>query len=188
MRTVIVAVLTAISTGVLGAGVIDMCKDETKTRIGRLPNFLLKLATYWIPEGDRPEFADEWEAELAFILQETEGLPVTRLIRGLAYTGSLLVRGAPQIARYVRAETALAGRPARRKDTPWADLFPDGRQIYYEGDDPDEFRKEIKARFGFDPALDPCWGEEPGWGSYSFHCPVGLLDDIYGGPNYPMGS
>jgi hypothetical protein len=34
----------------------------------------------------------------------------------------------------------------------WKELFPDGRFIFYEGDDPDAFAKEIKARFGFDPS------------------------------------
>lgn len=48
----------------------------------------------------------------------------------------------------------------------WAKLFTNGRTIYYEGDDPEGFRAQIKAEFGFDPGDDPKWGEfvpeEPG--------------------------
>lgn len=71
----------------------------------------------------------------------------------------------------------------------WAKLFPEGRTIYYEGNDPKGFIKEIKAKFGFDPSKDNShWGEKhDGWISYSFHCPVEHLDEIYGG-QYPMGS
>jgi hypothetical protein len=37
-------------------------------------------------------------------------------------------------------------------DTSWKRLFPEGRTIFYEGDDPEGFRQQIKAEFGFDPA------------------------------------
>lgn len=60
----------------------------------------------------------------------------------------------------------------------WAVLFPEGRHIYYEGDDPEGFRAEIREKFDFDP------GEQPDQG---FDCPAELLDAIYGG-QYPMGS
>ena len=34
--------------------------------------------------------------------------------------------------------------------TTWQDLFPDGRRLFYEGDDPEGFRQEILDEFGFD--------------------------------------
>lgn len=89
----------------------------------------------------------------------------------------------------------------------WKELFPQGRLIFYEGDDPEGFVSEIKARFGFDPSLNnPSWGEwidswtetdptyvetgdkttHPGFVGYAFHCPADLLDAIY--TEYEMGS
>lgn len=37
----------------------------------------------------------------------------------------------------------------------WSEMFPDGRDIYYEGDDPDGFVAEIKDKYGFDPSARP---------------------------------
>lgn len=74
----------------------------------------------------------------------------------------------------------------------WALLFPNGRDIFYEGDSPRDFRTEIIEEYGFDPGEDPAWGVVIGDGpeaftSYRFHCPAEHLDAIYGG-QYPMGS
>jgi hypothetical protein len=81
--------------------------------------------------------------------------------------------------------TRVAERESR-----WADLFPEGRVIYYEGDDPEGFVAEIKKRFNFDPSADDGWsyvanGLPP---FRRFFCPAHLLDRIYGDGNYPMGS
>ncbi|WP_250029750.1 hypothetical protein [Paractinoplanes maris] len=77
----------------------------------------------------------------------------------------------------------------------WAELFPNGRDIFYEGDSPDDFAAEIAARYGFDPRTDKRWWEVIDGGgdmepfvSYRFHCPVHLLDAIYGNDKYPLGS
>jgi hypothetical protein len=78
---------------------------------------------------------------------------------------------------------------------PWSELFPVGRHIYYEGDQPKEFRQQVKEEFGFDPAAD-----NDGWGfllgtsdgevfrSYGFHCPAEHLDAVYGSGRFPTGS
>ncbi len=66
----------------------------------------------------------------------------------------------------------------------WSELFPNGRHIYYEGDDPPGFAREIKSKFGFDPSADnDHWNEESG---YCFYCPPEHLDEIY--TNYQLGS
>ena len=83
----------------------------------------------------------------------------------------------------------------------WAELFPDGRTIFYEGDDPEAFRKLVKTEFGFDPSEHPgdltglynrldapresTWDEQHGW---SFHCPAEHLNAIYSNSRFPMGS
>ena len=40
--------------------------------------------------SERPDMLDEWKAELDFILSETDGLPLTRLLRGMRYSVCLL--------------------------------------------------------------------------------------------------
>lgn len=77
----------------------------------------------------------------------------------------------------------------------WQELFPKGREIYYDGDQPAEFVEEIRAEFAFDPSADEYWGvlipgDDPhdAFFSYSFHCPPGILDAIYGSDRWPMGS
>jgi hypothetical protein len=189
------AILLALVASVLGAVAMDMCKDEARTRLGRFPLWLIQLAAKRIPESDRADLKDEWDAELTFILRDTEGLPVTRLIRGIAYSADLLFRGAPRVTREIRAEAAAVSDQGGAGEKAWASLFPEGRHIYYEGDDHTAFVRRIKAEYSFNPAADPHWGqhfgvdaEGDGWGSYSFHCPAEHLDAIYGNPDFPMGS
>jgi hypothetical protein len=80
-------------------------------------------------------------------------------------------------------------------------LFPEGRDLYYEGDDPDGFARQIKAEFGFDPSADPHWGgapvmvgphgedlEDPFGRVYLFRCPPEHLDAIYRSDRFPLGS
>ncbi|WP_045740888.1 hypothetical protein [Actinoplanes rectilineatus] len=87
---------------------------------------------------------------------------------------------------------ATPDSPASTGATTWAELFPSGRDIFYEGDRPDEFAAEIAAKHGFDPRTDKRWwevidGDEP-FVTYQFHCPPHLLDAIYGNDQYPLGS
>jgi hypothetical protein len=91
----------------------------------------------------------------------------------------------------------------------WQEMFPEGRVVFYEGDDPEGFVKEMKEKFNFDPSMtdvdftalapipntpNKAWGElipgdadGPGFLSYAFHCPGHLMDKVYGG-SYPLGS
>jgi len=71
-------------------------------------------------------------------------------------------------------------------DTNWAKLFPEGRDLYYEGEHPEEFAEAIREEFGFDPSADPRWGKQrergdgsAGSASYGFHCPAESLDAMY---------
>jgi hypothetical protein len=190
-----VAVAGLILLGSLvSAAVTDMCKDEVRTRLGQLPHVLIRMAALWIPTAARGDLTDEWNTELDFILRGTEGLPVTRLLRGISYSADLLLRGAPAVARQTTA-TALAPAlaPAELAATTWSSLFPQGRHIFYEGDDPTGFVNQIESEFGFSPALDPRWGQwingdAFSFTSYSFHCPTEHLDAIYGSDRFPMGS
>ena len=62
-----------------------------------------------------------------------------------------------------------------------------------EGDDPTGFVSQIKAEFGFSPALDSAWGvkihaDDFCFTSYRFRCPAEHLDAIYSRDRFPMGS
>ena len=68
----------------------EMLKEEMQTRLCLIPNALIRVAVLRLPEQGRSDLADEWLSELAFIVNGTEGLPVTRLLRGVRFAGSLL--------------------------------------------------------------------------------------------------
>ena len=71
-------------------------------------------------------------------------------------------------------------------DLNWAKLYPEGRDLYYEGEHPDKFAEAIREEFGLDPAADLLWGKRvegdyggPGFTVYGFHCPAHLIDAVY---------
>ncbi len=71
-------------------------------------------------------------------------------------------------------------------DINWAKLFPEGRDLYYEGERPEEIAEAIREEFGFDPSADPLWGKQieggdgqAGFTSYGFHCSAEKLDAMY---------
>ena len=77
------------------------------------------------------------------------------------------------------------------------EMFPSGRTIYFEGDDPEDFARDMRVIFGFDVKSVPghniitdepmayTWDQQHGW---SFHCPAEYLDAVYGSGLWPMGS
>jgi hypothetical protein len=180
---------------ILWAAVTDMCKDEVRTRLDRLPYVLIRVAALRVPGAVRSDLTSEWDAELDFILHGTEDLPLTRLLRGVNFSADLLLRGAPAVAREITAVTVgtIATLAPAQTDTRWSSLFPAGRHIFYEGHNPAGFARQVLAEFGFRPDSDPRWGEQfddddLSFTSYSFHCPPEHLDAIYGGDRFPMGS
>jgi hypothetical protein len=76
---------------VLAAVVQDMVKTEATTRIERLPRAVLRLARRRLPKALRQGCHDEeWLPELLHIAQDTEGLPITRMVRAIRYALGLL--------------------------------------------------------------------------------------------------
>jgi hypothetical protein len=144
--------------------------------------------------------ADKRAEELAALIDNRPG-KILKLFSALGFAGSAICvacrRGLtkcldPETAREQMLEQARPRAEALARTLTWSGLFPGGRRIYYEGDDPEGFVRQIRNEFGFDPALDPDWelrieGDDD-YPSYSFHCPAGLLDDIYGDHRFPMGS
>jgi hypothetical protein len=67
----------------------------------------------------------------------------------------------------------------------WSELFPDGRVIFYEGDDPEGFKQDMWNKYQLDVML---LGKFTRSGGYAFHCPANVLDEIYRDGSYPLGS
>jgi len=109
MMGMLAAALVAVAIlfgSVLWGTVTDMCKDEVRTRLSGLPHLLIRVASLRIPRDARGDIPGEWNAELDYILRGTEGLPVTRLLRGVTYSADLVLRGAPAVAREIAAANA----------------------------------------------------------------------------------
>src|SRR5262249_32787720 len=101
--------VAALAVVLLRNTIAEMFSEEIKTRLSLLPYATLRLAALRLPRRTRDDVLGEWRAELDFILSDTDGLPLTRLIRGMCYSASLLrllvpVRALGQlIARYVKS-------------------------------------------------------------------------------------
>jgi hypothetical protein len=174
---------------VLLAAIGELVSDEIRARLDRIPLALLTMAARRLPRDQQKAlYVEAWLPELHYVLQGDEAAPITRLIHGIRFAASLWL-SAPKIGRELAASPALA----RSTDTTWASLFPNGREIFYEGHDPVGFVRQIQTEFGFSPALDPDWGVQieddiDSFTSYSFHCLAEHLDAIYGSARFPMGS
>jgi hypothetical protein len=167
--------------------------------VGELAKHLAEL-----PQGAAVFFAhgdDVYEEGKAGLTAEREAVETVETIHwhkaGECAVGYVRLVGKSRFAAVDRGEST------------WAELFPQGRTIFYEGDDPEGFRRQIKDEFAFDVADLPgrhivtgepmagTWGKwipcddsnpEDGFRSYSFHCPAKHLDAIYGSDRFPMGS
>jgi hypothetical protein len=63
-----------------------------------------------------------------------------------------------------------------------SEVYPDGRELYYEGNDFIGFAAEVKAKTGFDPSQH--WRVR----CISFHCPAEYLEEVYGSGRWPLGT
>jgi hypothetical protein len=81
--------LLAVATVVRMAG--SLLDEELRSRIFRLPHLLLRLARRRLPADLRQLYDQEWLPDLEFIVRATEGLPVTRLVRGTSHALGILV-------------------------------------------------------------------------------------------------
>jgi hypothetical protein len=89
-----------------------MLQEEAATRLSRIPFALIRLATARLPRELRDDMAAEWRAELNFLLHSTEGMPLTRLLRGIRYSLGM-VKSAPAIADNLRGSARRLLRTAR---------------------------------------------------------------------------
>jgi hypothetical protein len=174
---------------VLLAALGELVSEEIRARLDQIPQAVLAMAARRLsPEQRENLYVEAWLPELHHVLQGDEASPITRLIHGIAFAASLWL-SAPKIKR----ELATSHARPRLPDTTWSSLFPAGRDIFYEGNDPAGFVRQIQDQFGFSPALDLNWGvqiedDTCSFSSFCFHCPAEHLDAIYGNSRFPMGS
>lgn len=63
------------------------------------------------------------------------------------------------------------------------ELFPNGREVWYEGTDPEGFRAWVRQQFGLELEL------RQDVSGYRFFCPAGYVEAIYNNKaGWPMGS
>jgi hypothetical protein len=83
-------VIVGMAIGIVKAAIGEMVQEEVSTRLGRIPFALIRLACIQVPPELRDDLAAEWNAELEFLLTGTDGMPLTRLVRGIRYSAALL--------------------------------------------------------------------------------------------------
>jgi hypothetical protein len=71
--------------------IVEMLTIEGQNRLSLLPSLLLRLAARRVSAALRADLENKWQIELLHIEQQTEGLPVTRLVRGTSFAVGILV-------------------------------------------------------------------------------------------------
>jgi hypothetical protein len=160
---------------------------------GFMPGAALRLIVLAFPKGDprRAESRGEllhrvprWERPLWVVEQLEcalfEGLAprvFRRMLRGVGWLRT------PATSIYSALRDWMEVEPT------WDELFPDGRIVFYEGDDPDRFAFEMRLR-GIDVRKPPAnlvdrvhWDE-----GRSFYIPPGRMEEIYGSGRWSIGS
>jgi len=97
----VISVAKTVMSGVL--------REEAQTRLNRIPEALIRLASARVPADLRDDLAAEWNAELEFVLSGTDSLPLTRLARGIRYSGR-----AANLRRRDYSRPQVRRRPLRR--------------------------------------------------------------------------
>jgi hypothetical protein len=156
--------------------VIEFFVDNPQQETIFLPGGLHLLLGYLVKDG-----LLEVKAKLLLIkgtLQEVDPKLLPTIGGSIFTNDEYHLTGAGQeFIGHLRGNEPLADMVA------WAEgYWPDGRDIYYEGEEPEAFAATIADEFGLDVTSDHAWGQvlddDDGGGSfvsYGFHCPVELL-------------
>lgn len=76
----------------LGTAFGEMVSEEIRGRLDRVPHAVLKLAILRLDPADRETAREYWGPDLDEKLRGDESVPITRLIRGMAFALSLAWR------------------------------------------------------------------------------------------------
>lgn len=123
--------------GLLKGTASEMFQEEAKTRLEHLPSTLIRLAALGFPKEMRDDTAAEWQAELASVVRDTDGLPLTRLLRGVLYAAGMF-RAAGLIVREVSDE-----------ETGVAPLILDSNLLHLTGFEFEQLVAMLFRQFGF---------------------------------------
>lgn len=124
MIGLVIATIVMIAAGLLHNAFTGMLKQEFGTRLAGLPKQLIHIAGKRLPIRIRAEYLDEWLSELDYVLRETDGLPVTRLIRGSRYAAGVLLA-----ARAIGRDEVKEREPLLTDATPRS-LLPNALSFY----------------------------------------------------------
>jgi hypothetical protein len=100
-------VIGALVIGVAKAVIGDMIQEEARTRLGRIPFALIRLAGRRVSADMREDLTAEWTAELDFLLTGTAGMPLTRLARGIRYSAGLMLSAREITKGLARKDTSV---------------------------------------------------------------------------------
>lgn len=111
--SVVVYVLGLVVAVLLGA-VGELVSDEIRARLDRIPLGILTMASKRLPPEQRKTiYAEAWLPKLRYILQGDEATPITRLIHGIRFAGSLWLSAPKLGGSWQQAEPSQAV-PIRR--------------------------------------------------------------------------
>jgi hypothetical protein len=90
MNVVMIGVVVFVS-GILGALAKSLLAEEICSRLDRLPGWLLRRAARQLGPEQQMIYDEVWLPDLAYILRDAEGRPITRLVTGVRFAIGLLV-------------------------------------------------------------------------------------------------
>ncbi|MFD3400074.1 hypothetical protein ACFWUU_05345 [Kribbella sp. NPDC058693] len=96
MSTALIAVVVFI-LAVAAKVAISLLAKEAEARILVIPQLLVRVAGWLLPRAQRHKHVQVWTAELHHVTVGLDGLPITRLARGIRFALGV-VRAAPRIA------------------------------------------------------------------------------------------
>jgi hypothetical protein len=106
----------------------SLLAEEIRGRLDRLPGWLLRHAAKHLGPEQQMTYDEMWLPDLAYILSDAEGRPITRLVTGIRFAVGLLVstrREARHSQRAVSEETVLELRnPAQPEIALIEDISP----------------------------------------------------------------
>jgi hypothetical protein len=86
-----IAIVVAVALIVLGALGRSLLTEEIRGRLDRLPGWLLRQAARQLDLEQQAIYDELWLPDLEYILRDTEGRPITRLLTGIKFAIGLLV-------------------------------------------------------------------------------------------------
>lgn len=139
----------------------DMVRERTLGGLDLIPLAILGLAAARVDHARRPDYKEEWLAELNSFMRSAEGMPITRLARGMTLAIGLLTVKWPADMRERRLQrlaqrfasasawritdiaAALAGRKRRALREEW--------HTHLTGEPGDDLsaRRKVTAAIGF---------------------------------------